>query len=279
MTVESPPTAAAERAAPLPSDASADVPVMDGWESECDTERAKINIRGMAIVLLLGALLWIRAHVAVVRMSNRAVLGLAAAAVVMTVIEALYLWRPQSGAIPRWFKYVTVFGDMAFVSVLIYDTGGAQSPFFFVYFVFLISNCLRYGLLMSLFIALTVNVLYVIVLGLMPLEQRQASVLGGEGLKILAFWATALYGGSVSARLRRQASQLRVYEETLLDMRVQHRAELSAATQTPAAQNAPPLPDTASPKTTPAPTSSAPQPASTSADASGTNATTGKETA
>ena len=81
---------------------------------------------------------------------------------------------------------------------------------------------------MSLFIALTVNVLYVMVLGLAAPEARTASVLGGEGLKILAFWVTAFYGGSVSSRLRRQATQLRVYEETILELRAQQKSMASA---------------------------------------------------
>jgi hypothetical protein len=202
--------------------------VTEGWENERDTERAKINIRGMAIVLLLCAALWIRAQSPRVHLSNMALAGIVGAAALMTVLEAVYLWSPGRVRIPRGFKYVTVFGDMAFVSLLIYDTGGAQSPFFFVYFVFLISNCLRYGLLMSLFIALTVNVLYVVVLGLAGPDARTASVLGGEGLKILAFWVTAFYGGSVSSRLRRQATQLRVYEETILELRAQQKAMTGA---------------------------------------------------
>ena len=44
-------------------------------------------------------------------------------------------------------------------------------------------------------------------------------MLGGEGLKILAFWAVAIYGGAISGRLRRQAQQLRVYEETIRELR------------------------------------------------------------
>ena len=96
-------------------------------------------------------------------------------------LEAAYLWRPNVTEIPRWLKYVTVLGDMAFVSALIYYTGLAQSPFFFVYFVILISNCLRYGLLMSLYVALLFNVMYVVVLGLAPSGAVQPSVLGGEG--------------------------------------------------------------------------------------------------
>lgn len=193
-----------------------------GWENERDTERAKVNARWFAIVVLFVALQWIRRHTtayAGVHMSDRLAYGITAAALIMTTLEALYLWKPGRETIPRWFKYATVFGDMAFISVLIYYTGFTQSPFFFVYFVFLISNCLRYGLLMSLFVAAVFNVLYVVVLGLAPPGAVHPSVLGGEGLKIIAFWAVALYGGAVSARLRRQANQLRVYEETIFDLR------------------------------------------------------------
>jgi len=201
--------------------------VTGGWESDRDTERAKLNVRWFAIVLLLGLLLWIRRHDTSVsaRVSPALAGGIAIAAVVMTALEALYLWRPGVTGIPHGFKYLTVCGDMVFISVLIYYTGFTQSPFFYVYFVFLISNCLRYGLLMSLFVAAVMNGLYATVLGLAPPGSVKPSVLGGEGLKILAFWAVALYGGSVSARLRRQANQLHVYEETIAEL----RAELATA--------------------------------------------------
>ena len=197
--------------------------VTGGWENERDTERAKVSVRWLAIAVLLGVLLWIRRHDSDVaaRVSPALAWGIALAAVLMTAIEALYLWRPGVVEIPHGFKYLTVCGDMIFVSVLIYYTGFTQSPFFYVYFVFLISNCLRYGLLMSLFVAATMNVFYVVALGLAPAGSVKPSVLGGEGLKILAFWAVAFYGGSVSARLRRQANQLHVYEETIAELRAQ----------------------------------------------------------
>jgi hypothetical protein len=190
-------------------------------DSERDTERAKVNVRWFAITLLLGMLFWMRRHDHEVAASVtlRLAFSIAAAAVLMTAVEALYLWRPDVTQIPHSIKYLTVLGDMLFISILIYYTGVTRSPFFYIYFVFLISNCLRYGLLMSIFIAATMNVLYVVVLGLAPAHLRAPSVLGGEGIKILAFWVVALYGGSVSARMRRQANQLRVYEETILELR------------------------------------------------------------
>ena len=195
--------------------------VIEGWESERDSERAKVTARWFAIVLLLGAMFWIRRHDPAVaaHVSRLTAWELALAGTLMTAAEAIYLWKPGRVRIPRWLKYVTVFGDMVFISVLITLTGYTRSPFFFVYFVFLISNCLRYGLLMSLFVAGTFNVLYVFVLGFAPASERQASVLGGEGLKIVAFWAVALYGGAISARIRRQGNQLRVYEETIREQR------------------------------------------------------------
>jgi len=197
--------------------------VMEGWESERDSERAKVTARWFAIVVLLSALFWIRGHDPIVaaHVSRLTAWELALAGVLMTLAEAIYLWKPGRVQIPRWLKYVTVFCDMVFISVLISLTGYTHSPFFFVYFVFLISNCLRYGLLMSLFVAAVFNVLYVVVLGFAPETERQASVLGGEGLKIVAFWGVALYGGAISARIRRQGNQLRVYEETIREQRAQ----------------------------------------------------------
>lgn len=194
---------------------------IQGWESERDTERSKASVRWFAIFILLAALFWIRRHDAQVHERVTPVLAysIAIAAILMTGLESLYLWNPQVAGIPRWFKYATVTGDMVFISTLIYYTGFTRSPFFFVYFVFLISNCLRYGLLMSLFVAAMFNLCYVTVLGLAPANEIQPSTLGGEGIKILAFWAVAFYGGAVSARLLRQANQLRVYEETIEELR------------------------------------------------------------
>ena len=74
----------------------------------------------------------------------------------------------------------------------------------------------------------SINVFYVLAIGMAPLPQRLPSVLGGEGVKIVAFWAVALYGGSISARLRRQANQLHVYEETIMELRREARRTAGA---------------------------------------------------
>ena len=200
-----------------------------GWESERETERSKVTVRWFAIALLFAAIVWVRHEDPNVKLSNTLLLTLVGGALLMTALEAFYLWRPGRTTIPSFLKYLTVFGDMTFITVLLYYTGYARSPFFFVYFVFLISNCLRYGLLMSLYVAALFNVMYVIVLGSAP--PGEASVLGGEGIKIVAFWAVALYGGAISARLRRQANQLRVYEETIAELRTRLTSVAPAATE------------------------------------------------
>ncbi len=192
-----------------------------GWENERDTERAKVNVRWFAILILLGVLEWVRRHDVrtAAAISNTSSIMIAIAAFGMTAVEALYLWSPNRVTIHPSIKYITVFGDMGFITLLIHYTGYTQSPFFYVYFIFLISNCLRYGLLMSLYVAALFNILYVIVIGTASDNMILPSVLGGEGIKIIAFWAVAFYGGSVSARIRRQAAQIQVYEETIYELR------------------------------------------------------------
>lgn len=203
------------------------LPASQGWENELTTERAKTTVRWFAIPLLFVIALWMRRHDPALKSTlTDSVLYIAAGvSVIMTAIESAIFWQPGRKQIPYAAKYLTVTGDMAIISALIYYTGWAQSPFFFVYFVFLISNCLRYGLLMSVFVAGIFNIMYVGTLGLAPPGEVKPSVLGGEGLKILSFWGVALYGGAISARLRRQANQLRVYEETILNLRAELREQ------------------------------------------------------
>ena len=80
--------------------------VIEGWESERDSERAKVTARWFAIVVLLGALFWIRRHDPVVaaHVSRLTAWELALAGVLMTAAEAIYLWKPGRVQIPRWMK-------------------------------------------------------------------------------------------------------------------------------------------------------------------------------
>ncbi len=188
---------------------------MPGIESECQTERSKTIARWFGIVILTLLMSWQRKHGMAAGLTTEAFYGIVGGVVFINLAHSLYLFRAKE--CPRAYKYVSVGLDVLFLSATIRFTGFNQSPFFFVYFVLLISNCIRYGLLMSLFIAAAVNVCYAIVLSMAP--ELPPTVLGGEGLKVIAFWAVAFYGGSVSARIRRQAFELSTYEETIAELR------------------------------------------------------------
>ena len=122
----------------------------------------------------------------------------------------------------RWVRYYPVFkfasaaADVALISLLVYFTGAHGSIFFPLYFIVLISNGIRYGAAMSVFVALVFNVAYVIVLSNTP--QKNAT-LPNEGVKILAFWLAAFYVGYLSTRFQRLQREVDGYVETIAQLR------------------------------------------------------------
>jgi hypothetical protein len=192
---------------------------MPGLETECQTERSKVIARWFIIGILAALAQWQRAQGAILMpaVTYASIIGGAA---LVNVFHSLYLFRVQH--CPLYYKYISTALDLIFVTILIYASGFNESPFFYVYFIVLVSNCIRYGLVMSLYIAVLVNVLYAVTLSLAP-EQLRPTVLGGEGLKILAFWGVAMYGGAVAARIRRQVLEIASYEETIAELREELR--------------------------------------------------------
>lgn len=188
---------------------------MPGIESECQTERSKTIARWCGI-FILAVLVYQQQVKGIVTLSRPGFLLLLGAALLINLFHSFYLFR--AGACSPFYKYISVGLDLVLLTFLIGDSGLNQSPYFFVYFIILVSNCIRYGLVMSLYIAVWVNVLYPIALSLGP-HQLQPSVVGGEGLKLLAFWGVALYGGAVSARIRRQVYEIAAYEDTIAELR------------------------------------------------------------
>jgi hypothetical protein len=144
------------------------------------------------------------------------ILGLAAGIALANLAFTAVLRR---GA-PRWLRYVTTGTDLALLSALVVFSGGSGSPFYYVYFIVLVSNSIRYGMAMALFVALAFNVAYVGVLVLAPAGDD----LTAEGVKILTFWGVALYAGYLATRFQRQARILRAYEETIADLRARVQA-------------------------------------------------------
>jgi K+-sensing histidine kinase KdpD len=116
---------------------------------------------------------------------------------------------------PRWLRFATTGLDLLVISVLVGASGGSASPFYYVYFIVLVSNSVRYGMAMAVYVALVFNMAYVAVLVVHPV----AGDLTAEGVKILTFWGVALYAGYLAARYRRQARILEAYEETIERLR------------------------------------------------------------
>jgi len=176
---------------------------MSALESELQTERSKTVARWFIIAIMAAVVYWQGRH-GVLEAPLHTFALIVGAVLLINLGHTVYLFRAAS--CPPFYKYVTVGLDLIFVSLTIYFTGASESPFFYVYFLILISNCIRYGLKMSLYIAVLVNVCYAVILSSAP--ELKPTVLGGEGLKILAFWAVAVYGGSVSARIQRQLHEV-----------------------------------------------------------------------
>lgn len=194
---------------------------MNDFESEWAIERSKTVARWFGIVVVAVVLEWQR-HNGIIAMPRAVFFGLVGSVALVNLLHTLYLARCPS--ISPLFKYVTTGLDVALVTVTIAWTGYSRSPFFYVYFLLLVSNCMRYGFGMSLYLATLVNLLYAGTLSLAPATERQTAVLGGEGLKILGFWAVALYGGGIAARMRRSAHVIAAYEDTIANLKEELRA-------------------------------------------------------
>ena len=226
---------------------------MPGIESECQTERSKTIARWFGIAILT-ALVYRQRQQGVVLIPDVVFWLILGGIAGVNLFHSLYLYRIRS--CPLFYKYISVGLDLIFVTVLIGYSGFNESPYFYVYFLLLVSNCIRYGLVMSLYIAVLVNVLYTVTLSV-GAEALRPTVLGGEGLKILAFWGVALYGGVVSARMRRDAYEIAAYEETIAELKAelnQQKQQLQDKAERPATlpSTTEPAPQTIAPITEPA---------------------------
>ncbi len=179
-------------------------------DDERRIEQSKVTVRWIVVVVAFTAAAYLRRHEAI-GTSWTVIFGLTAGVAVSNLIFAAILRR---GA-PRWLRYATMGIDLLFTSLLVGYSGGGTSPFYYVYFIILVSNSIRYGMSMAVFVALVFNVAYVSVLLVHPI----GGDLPNEGVKILTFWGVALYAGYLATRFQRQARILQAYEETIADLR------------------------------------------------------------
>jgi hypothetical protein len=179
-------------------------------DDERRIEQSKVAVRWLVLVVLLAATGYLRRSAAI-ETPWQMILLLTAVVAAANIAFAAVLRR---GA-PRWLRYLTTGLDLLVISALVAFSGGSASPFYYVYFIVLVSNSIRYGMSMALFVALLFNVAYVVVLLVHPV----GGDLTVEGVKILAFWGIALYAGYLAARYQRQARILEAYEETIAGLR------------------------------------------------------------
>lgn len=182
---------------------------------EQQIERSKVVVRWIVVVSLFGAVAYLKRQ-GQVPVPWSTVLALTAAACALN----LAYWRILRTSAPRWLKYVTTGTDLALISILVLFTGGSGSVFYVAYFIVLVSNSIRYGMGMALYVATVYNLGYAAVL----LGQPPANDLTVEAVKILSFWGVALYAGYLAMRFQRQTRILESYEETIAKL----RAELSS---------------------------------------------------
>src|SRR5207247_8310094 len=113
---------------------------IDSW---LELERNKARARCFGIVCLTGLLYWQRGQFDA---ANRVALEWVVGAVILiNLFHTVYLFNVQT--CPAVYKYISVGLDALLLTITIRYTGFSRSPFFFMYFLLLISNCIRYGLL------------------------------------------------------------------------------------------------------------------------------------
>lgn len=177
---------------------------------EQQIERSKVVARWIIAAVLLVSVAYLKRQGAV-PISWTAVAMLTGFVAVLNVVA----WTILRHSAPRWLKYVTTGTDIGLLSLLVAFTGGAASVFYFAYFLVLVSNSIRYGMGMALYVATIYNIAYVVVLVVHP----SANTMTVEAVKILTYWGVALYAGYLAMRYQRQTRILESYEETIARLR------------------------------------------------------------
>ena len=179
---------------------------------EQQIERSKVMVRWIVGAALFASVLYLKSR-GQLPVPWPTVLALTAALVVLNLIY----WRILGRAAPRWLKYVTTATDLVLISVLVFFTGGVASVFYFAYFIVLVSNSIRYGMGLAIYVATVFNLAYVAVVYWQP----PGNDLTVEAVKILTFWGVALYAGYLAMRFQRQTRILEGYEETIARLRAE----------------------------------------------------------
>lgn len=112
-------------------------------------------------------------------------------------------------------KYVTMVVDFLAVALVMIPTGGKDSMFFVINYVVIVSNSLRYGMRVSIFGTLVMNLFYVCILYLQFYPNLEIDGIQKEILKIGGFWLVGIYTGYLSMRFEILRGEVEGYQKLL----------------------------------------------------------------
>jgi two-component system, NtrC family, sensor histidine kinase PilS len=137
----------------------------------------------------------------------------------------------------KLMAYLQLAGDVLVVTLLLYFTGGVNSPFSFLYILVIITSSILLYRRGSLIIASISSIMYGILVdllyyGILPYYDLNPSEIAEISdrliyyyifIHIFAFYSTALLSSYLSERLRHASSELEEKDEDLSDLRILHQ--------------------------------------------------------
>ncbi len=138
----------------------------------------------------------------------------------LNLILHLFLLKRSRGhhGIGSWIKYVTMIYDLCMVTFLLLPTGGKDSMFFFVYFIIILSNGIRYGMRLSVIALSVFNLLYVLALVFQFYPDLVIPDFQREALKVIGVWFVGIYTGYLSRRFEVLQNEVEHYRKLIKSM-------------------------------------------------------------
>ncbi len=112
-------------------------------------------------------------------------------------------------------KYITMVADFLAVALVMIPTGGKDSMFFVINYVVIVSNSLRYGMRVSIFGTIVMNLFYVSILYFQFYPNLEIDSIQKEILKIGGFWLVGIYTGYLSMRFEILRGEVVGYQKLL----------------------------------------------------------------
>ncbi|MBE7437717.1 MAG: hypothetical protein HS115_04610 [Spirochaetales bacterium] len=134
---------------------------------------------------------------------------------VFSAATSILLGRAEkvSRPIPEWLKYITMLFDMALITAVLVPTGGSHSLLFFLYFIVVVSNAMRYGMRLALVGVFAFNLMYTLMLLYQHYPSTEITGFAAEILKVAAVWLVGIYAGYLARRFEHLRGEVDRYKE------------------------------------------------------------------